>query len=146
MDMRKFKLLIVDDHPIMRETLSLLLGQNGNIIITGMAENGMQAVDMIKLHQANIDMVLMDLEMPFMDGIRATRNIRESCPHIKVLVLTTHDDLSILSKAIEAGAMGFVIKPIAKTQLLEAIASISAGYSYFGTNRYSIKRGWDQAS
>jgi DNA-binding NarL/FixJ family response regulator len=143
--MKRCKLFIVDDHPIMRETLDLLLRQNGNIFITGMAENGMQAVDMIKLNQANIDIVLMDLEMPFMDGIRATRIIRESCPHIKVLVLTTHDDLSMLSKAIEAGAMGFAIKPVAKTQLLEAISSISAGYSYFGTNRYSIKMGSDHA-
>lgn len=144
--MRKFKLFIVDDHPIMRETLDLLLRQNGDIFITGMAENGMQAVDMIKLHQANIDIVLMDLEMPFMDGIQATRNIRESCPHIKVLVLTTHDDLSMLAKAIEAGAMGFVIKPVAKTQLLEAITSIGTGQLYFGTNLYSIKNGCDHVS
>lgn len=138
-------MLIVDDHPIMRETLGLLLGQNGNIIITGMAENGMQAVNMIKLHQVHIDIVLMDLEMPFMDGIKATRIIRESCPHIMVLVLTTHDDLGLLSKAMEAGAKGFVVKPVGKSQLLEAIASIGAGNLYYGTNQYSIKSECDDA-
>lgn len=124
--------MIVDDHPIMRETLDAILRREDNITITCIAENGIEAVEMMKMNPNKIDVVLMDLEMPYMDGIQATKIISESCPSIRTLILTTHDDLDLLSRAMEVGAMGFMVKPVGKYQLLEAISTVAAGNYYLG--------------
>jgi len=128
--MNKVKLLVVDDHHIMRDTLEAFLSHDENITIVGLAENGMEAVEMIKKNPA--DVVLMDLSMPFMDGIEATKVITESYPDIKILALTMHDDISLLSEAIEAGAYGYLTKPVKKAQLQEAIESVTEDKYYFG--------------
>lgn len=108
--MRDIKVLIVDDYLIMRDTLYAFLQKEEHITIVGLAENGMEAVEMIK--KKPVDVVLMDLSMPFMDGIKATKVIIESYPNIKILALTMHDDISLLSEVLEAGAYGYLTKPV----------------------------------
>lgn len=128
--MKNIKVLIVDDYRIMRDTLNAFLRHTENITVVGMAENGMEAVEMIKKKPA--DVILMDVSMPFMDGIKATKVIIESYPDIKILALTMHDDLSLLSEALEAGAYGYLTKPVKIAQLQEAITSILHDKYYLG--------------
>ena len=126
----KIRVLIVDDHKIMRDTLNAFLRHIENTSVVGMAENGMEAVEMIKMEPA--DVILMDVSMPFMDGIKATKVIMESNPDIRILALTMHDDLSLLSEALEAGAYGYLTKPVKLAQLQEAITSVTQNKYYLG--------------
>ena len=124
------KVLIVDDHQIMRDTLRAILDRTPNINVVGSAENGMEAFDKVKL--IPVDLVLMDISMPFMDGIQATKLIIESYPNIKILAVTMHDELALLSETLTAGSSGFLVKPVGKKQLMEAITSVMEGKYYLG--------------
>ena len=124
------KVLVVDDLLIMRRTLLLMLSTTRHIEVVDTAENGIEAYEKTKLKQ--VDLVLMDLNMPFMDGIRATINIVKSNPHIKVLALTFHDDEGLLSHVIEAGGHGYLTKPVRRDQLLDAIYAVMKGKYYLG--------------
>jgi DNA-binding NarL/FixJ family response regulator len=126
----RIKVLIVDDFQIMHKTLSLMLKGNSNIEVVGTAQNGIEAYDKSKLKQ--VDLVLMDIEMPFMDGIQATKTILESNPEIKVLGITFHEEVRLLAQIIVAGAHGYLIKPVSITQLLEAINAVMDGKYYLG--------------
>ncbi len=129
-NMKKLNVLIVDDFAIMRDTLKAFLRREGNINVVGMVENGMRAVELVK--KVPVDVILMDISMPFMDGIKATKVISECCPHINILILTMHDEISLLSEALKAGASGYLTKPISRAALMEAIQSIHQGKYYLG--------------
>lgn len=122
---QSIRVLIVDDHPIVREGLRTLLSDVADLIVVGAATTGAEAV---RLAQAlRPDVVLMDLVMPELDGIQATAQVRAISPASQVLVLTSFVDDGRVSKAIQAGAIGYLLKDVLKPDLLEAIRAAARG-------------------
>lgn len=122
---RPVKVMIVDDHAIVREGLSMLLGEETGVEVVGEARDGSEALTRIGLLQP--DVVLMDLVMPEMDGIAATAQIREQYPDCQVLVLTSFAEDQRVPDAIQAGAVGYLLKDVLKTDLLRAIHDAAKG-------------------
>ncbi|MBI9049596.1 MAG: response regulator transcription factor [Anaerolineaceae bacterium] len=122
------KILICDDQAIVRDGLELLLQLEKDIEVSGTAEDGMQALDMIAKNQP--DLVLMDLKMPGINGVETTRRILVAYPQIKVLVLTTFDDDEWVFDAIRAGAAGYLLKDTPRARVLEAIHGTMQGKSF----------------
>ncbi len=126
--MANIKVLLVDDHTIVREGVSALLEISPGIEIVGEAGNGSEAVEMAREHP--VDLVLMDLDMPGMGGLEATRNICREFPGVKVLILTQYDHKEHVLSILEAGAHGFLTKSAASTELVSAIRAVYRGDSY----------------
>jgi len=126
--MQKIRVLVVDDHTIVRDGICALLALVGDIEVVGEAANGSEALKMVKELEPNV--VLMDIAMPIMDGLEATRRIRKEFPRTKVLVLTQYDDKEYVFPVIEAGAAGFISKVAASSELASGIRSIYHGDSY----------------
>ena len=123
--MDEIRVLIADDHAIVRMGLVALLEADGGIRVVGEADDGAAAVK--KALKLRPDIVIMDLMMPVMDGITAIREIKAKLPQTKVLILTTSTVSDDLAKALEAGAEGAVTKATANAKLITALRSISAG-------------------
>lgn len=126
--MYKIKVLVVDDHTIVRDGICALLAIAGDIEVVGEAANGIEALNMVK--KLNPDVVLMDIGMPIMGGLEATRRIRKEFPGTKVLILTQYDDKEYVFPIIEAGAAGFISKAAASAELVSGIRSVYRGDSY----------------
>jgi len=126
--MRKIRVLIVDDHTLVRDGIRALLELVADIEVVGEATNGREALE--KVEQLAPDIVLMDLAMPIMGGLEATRRIRRQFPETKVLALTQYDDSDYVVPVIEAGARGFVTKMAAFSELASAIQAVYKGDSY----------------
>jgi NarL family two-component system response regulator LiaR len=124
---RPIRVLLVDDHPVVRKGLSALVDREPGIEIVGEAENGEQAVAM--LERLRPDVVLMDLEMPGIGGIEATRRISESYPDVKIVVLTSHAAEEDVFPALKAGALGYLLKHSAPEDVLRAIHQAHRGES-----------------
>lgn len=123
------KILIADDHALLRRGLATLLGFNKDIVVVGDAKNGEEAVKAaIKLKP---DVVVMDLSMPVMDGVEATRQIREALPDTYVLILTSYSTSVDVSRAMEAGASGAFVKDAEDERLVDAIRTVAAGGTAF---------------
>jgi NarL family two-component system response regulator LiaR len=122
------KVIICDDQAIVRDGLEMLLNLEQDIEVVGLAQDGSEAVEL--LANTSPDLVLMDLKMPGMNGVEATRRIRALYPEIKVLVLTTYDDDEWIFDAIRAGASGYLLKDTPREKLIEAIRGTVAGKSY----------------
>lgn len=122
------RIIICDDQAIVRDGLELLLSLEHDFEVIGLAEDGAAAVEMVA--QTNPDLVLMDLKMPGMNGIEATRQILTHHPQVKVLVLTTYDDDEWVFDAIRAGAQGYLLKDTPRAQLVQAIRGTLVGKSY----------------
>ena len=119
------RVLVVDDQRLVREGLTALLGLVDDLELVGVAEDGAQAVDQVADQRP--DVVLMDLRMPGMDGVEATRRIRRDHPDVEVVVLTTHaDDDSVLA-ALRAGARGYLTKDAGMAEITRAVAAADAG-------------------
>lgn len=123
--MKPIRVLIVDDHVIVREGLQILLSEEPGFDVVGMAGESDSALALAKKHKP--DVVLMDLVMPGVDGIEATRRILSAVPSTRVLVLTTFADDRRVRDAIQAGAIGYLLKDVLKPELLNAIRSAAAG-------------------
>ena len=123
----KIKILIADDHPVVREGLSAMLNKEPDIQVVGEAENGTEAID--KAKELQPDVVLMDLRMPEVDGVEAMRQIRASNPGIKFIVLTTYDNDEYIFKGIEAGARAYLLKDAPREELFKAIRAVYKGES-----------------
>ncbi|WP_338554748.1 response regulator transcription factor [Paenibacillus sp. KS-LC4] len=121
----KIRLLLVDDHQIVLKGIAFFLSLQPDFEIVGEAANGQEAVE--KAAELQPDLILMDLQMPVMDGIEASRIIAEQHPGIKVLVLTSFADRSHIVPALQAGAIGYMLKDVAPDQLAEAIRSAYKG-------------------
>lgn len=134
--MKKIKVLIVDDHHLVRDGIRALLALIANIDVVGEADNGKASLDMVK--ELAPDVVLMDLAMPIMGGLEATRRIRREFPETKVLALTQYDDSEYVIPVIEAGASGFVTKMSAFSDLASAIESVHAGNSFLSPSAASV--------
>lgn len=122
------KVILCDDQALIRDSLEMLLNLEKDIEVLACAEDGYQAIELTKTHQP--DLVLMDLKMPGVNGIAATREIRKLFPHIKVLVLTTFGDDEWVFDAIRAGASGYILKDTPRDELLKAIRGTAAGDSF----------------
>ncbi len=122
------KVLIADDQEIVCEGLKRILQSDSEIKVIGIAHNGQQALDLI--HHQTPDLVLMDLQMPIMNGVQAIRQLRKTHPDLPVLVLTTYMDDKWLFDAIRAGATGYLLKDRPRQELLEAIKGTVSGEAY----------------
>src|SRR5690349_1763621 len=116
---RTIRVLIVDDHPIVRHGLSVFLETWDDLESAGEAENGEEAVALVEQNQP--DVVLMDLLMPVMDGVTATRLIKQKFPHIQVIILSNMIDPQVIAQALEAGAHSHMYKDVTLKQLAEKI-------------------------
>ena len=131
--------VIVDDVQILRAGLKAVLMQDGGINIAGEASDGKEAYEMcVRLRP---DVVLMDMRMPGFDGSYGTRQIKEKLPGVKVLVLTTFDDKETVSKAMAAGADGYILKEMDNDQIINSIKTVAGGINVFCDNVFrSIRK------
>ena len=122
------RILIVDDHGVLRAGLAALLDSEADFEVVGEAEDGSQAVS--QAAQLQPDVVLMDINLPDFNGIEATRRILEIVPAARILILTVHDDKSLLQEAVREGAAGYILKQAVKTELIHALHTIQKGDLY----------------
>jgi len=134
--MKKIKVLIVDDHTLVRQGIRSLLALTADIEIVGEAGDGREAIG--KVRQLAPDVVLMDLAMPKMGGLEATRRIRREFPATKVLAVTQYDDSEYVIPVIEAGARGFVTKMASPLELASAIQAVYRGDSFLSPSAAAI--------
>jgi DNA-binding NarL/FixJ family response regulator len=123
--MKTVRVLIADDHELVREGLRTLLAEASDMEVVGEAKNGAEAVQLTGVLQP--DVVLMDLQMPIMDGIEATGKLRATSPSVHVVVLTTFVDAEKVKSAIQAGALGYLLKDVKKDDLLQAVRDAAMG-------------------
>ncbi|MCK8826097.1 response regulator transcription factor [Fuchsiella alkaliacetigena] len=120
--------LIVDDHSLVRRGLKNLLENEDDVEVVGEAINGQESLNLAK--ELNPDIILMDLSMPGIDGMEATRKITNDNPEIKVLILTVHDDEEYFKKALKSGSSGYILKKAADVELLSAIRAVYQGEAF----------------
>lgn len=119
------RVLIVDDQEIIREGLSMMLGLYSTISIVGQVNNGKEAIKL--LEDEEVDLILMDIRMPIMDGVEATRMIKERYPNIKVLILTTFNEDEYIFEGLKNGADGYLLKDISSEKLVQSIETVFQG-------------------
>ena len=123
--MDEIRLLLVDDHDVVRTGLQMLLESVPEMVIVGQASTGMQALEIVNL--VHPDVVVMDITLPDISGIEATRRIKEVCPDVAVLALTMHEDDQYFFEMLAAGASGYVPKRAAPNDLISAIHAVQGG-------------------
>ena len=123
------RIAIADDHQLVVDGISALLQNNEQVSIIGTANDGTEVLKLVD--STPVDVVLMDVTMPTMDGIEATRQLRQLHPAVKVLVLTMFNEQGVIEQVLEAGASGYLLKNTGKKEMLEAIAKVHAGDTYF---------------
>jgi DNA-binding NarL/FixJ family response regulator len=121
-------LLLVDDQNLIRQGLKALLELEPDLSVVGEAENGAVAIECVRSLEPNV--VLMDIRMPVMDGVTATREICRQFPNVNILVLTTFDDDTYVSAAIECGAKGYLLKDTPSEEIAAAIRAVDRGYTH----------------
>jgi two-component system response regulator NreC len=127
--MKKLRILLADDHIVMRTGLRALLERQPNLEVVGESENGRETVALAA--SLRPDVVVMDVGMPVLNGIEATQTIVTQCPAIAVVILSMHADESYVMRALKAGARGYLLKDSAAADLMGAIHAISQGKSFF---------------
>ena len=119
------RVLIVDDHPLLREGITMVLAQEKDMLLVGAASTGREAVSLYATTRP--DLVLMDLRLPDMSGIDAMTTIRANSPRAKVVILTTFEGDAEVSRALNAGAAGYLLKSMPRKQIVEALRQVLAG-------------------
>lgn len=127
--MAQLRVLLANDHKLMRSGLRLLLEQQPDFVVVGEADDGLQAVAAVE--SLRPDVVVMDIGMPNLNGIEAARKIKELWPDIAILMLSMHSDEGYVLRALRAGARGYLLKDSAEGDLVTAIQAVSEGKSYF---------------
>ena len=125
--METIRIMVVDDHTVVRDGLSAMLGRQRDFAVVGEAGNGLEAVDKAQALRPNV--ILMDLRMPEMNGIEAMRCIASQDPDVRFIVLTTYDSDEYVFDAIEAGAKGYLLKDASRNDLLDAVRAVHRGES-----------------
>lgn len=123
------RIMVVDDHEMVRNGLGALLSDENDLQIVGYASNGSEAI--VKCGELPIDLVLMDIMMPVMNGVDATAEILRRHPHIKVLAVTINEQGRYIKEALKAGALGYILKHSGKDEILAAVHTVAAGKPYF---------------
>ena len=127
--MKKVRILLADDHTVMRAGLRALLERQPNLEVVGEAEDGRQSVQLASSHVP--DVVVMDIAMPNLNGVEATRRMVSTHPTISVVILSMYSDESYVMRALQAGARAYLLKDSAVTDLIRAIEAVSQGKSFF---------------
>jgi DNA-binding NarL/FixJ family response regulator len=130
--MGKIRVLIVDDHPVVLEGLRTMLSTDRNIEVVGEAGDGAEAVAMVEDKEPNV--VLMDIRMPNMDGVQATRRIKHQSPTTAVIVLTMYDTDAYVVDAVRAGASGYLLKDATREMVLDTIRAVNSGATLIKTS------------
>jgi DNA-binding NarL/FixJ family response regulator len=130
------KVLIVDNHGILREGIGVLIEKQSDMEVVGQADNGLMAVEMAR--QLRPDVVLMDVTMPVMSGIEATRRIKSELPDVKVLALSVHAKREFILDMVRAGVSGYMLKECVFDDLVRAVKVVAAGQSYLSPEIASI--------
>jgi len=126
---KKIRILLADDHPVVRKGLYSCLASRENLKIVGEAADGAEA--MRKVTELLPDIVLMDIYMPQLDGLAVTERIQKECPQVKVLILSMHSNREYVLRIIKAGARGYVLKDAPPDELVRAIEAVNAGETFF---------------
>jgi two-component system response regulator NreC len=123
------RILVADDHTILRNGLRLLLERQPDFSVVGEASNGREAIEIAE--RESPDIVLMDISMPILSGIEAARRITSARPRTAVIILSVHSDEAYILRALKAGARGYLLKDSAESDLVQAVRAVSAGKAYF---------------
>jgi DNA-binding NarL/FixJ family response regulator len=124
------RIVVADDHPVYRDGLALLLGSVPGVEVVGTAADGAAAVEVVREHLP--DVVVMDVQMPVLDGIEATRRIAADAPSVGVVVLTMSEDDGTVFAAVRAGARGYLLKGADQEEVVRAITTVASGGAVFG--------------
>ena len=131
------KLMLVDDHSIVRDGIRLLLEQAEGLEIIDEANDGEETLDKLKAHQANVDqlpdLILMDISLPGMSGIQTTQVVSRLYKHIRVLMLSMHNNEDYILRSVEAGAYGYILKDSSSDEMIKAIRTIANGEKYYSS-------------
>ncbi len=127
--MPPIRIVLADDHTILRNGLRLLLERHSDFAVVGEASNGREAVDLV-LQQA-ADVVIMDIAMPILNGIEAAKRINAAQPKTAVIILSVHSDESYILRALRAGARSYLLKDSAEADLIQAVRAVAAGKAFF---------------
>jgi len=134
--MQKYKILIADDHAMIRDGIKSLLAQNKDYEVVGEAINGKQALEMFE--QLSPDLILMDISMPLMGGMEAAEEILKAHPDARIIILSMYDDEDYISKCMELGVKGYVVKSESGSELDYAIKSVVVGKNYFSSQVQNV--------
>ena len=126
---KRIKLLVVDDHPVVRKGICSCLARHAHLLVAGEAANGEEAIRLSR--ELVPDIVLMDIDMPEMNGLTVTEMLRKEIPKIKVLVLSMHSNSEYVTRIIQSGASGYVLKDAPTEELVRAIDMVNAGEAFF---------------
>ncbi|MEZ5084062.1 MAG: response regulator transcription factor [Bacteroidales bacterium] len=132
MAIQEIKVLLVDDHQIIIDGIKSLLASEPGINVIGEASNGKEAYDFIKL--LTPDVVLMDIDMPVLNGIEATKKIKAGYPHIKIIILSMHHESGLIKTMMNAGANGYLLKNSDQSELIQAIRKVNDGQQFFSSD------------
>jgi DNA-binding NarL/FixJ family response regulator len=130
------KIIIADDHSIIRDGLKALLEKNPLFAVVGEAANGLELIELLKVKSC--DIVCTDISMPAMDGVEATKQIDKKYPKIKIICLSMHEQVDYIKKMMEAGAVGYIFKDSSQEELQLAIETVYQGKKYFNQKLFDI--------
>jgi DNA-binding NarL/FixJ family response regulator len=138
----RITVLLADDNRIVREGFRDILKRTDDLEVVGEAKNGLEAVALVK--KLRPDLVLMDVTMPLLSGLKATGQILQACPATKVLMLSAHSDEAYIVEAMHVGAMGYLVKQTSAESVCEAIREVQKGHTFFSPSipRRLHKRPW----
>ncbi|KAI9132079.1 response regulator transcription factor [Acaryochloris sp. CCMEE 5410] len=122
------RILVVEDHPVVRHGIIAILSQAEDMEVIAEAENGLEAIDQYQTHQP--DITLMDLRMPHLEGVEAIARIRAKTPNAQIIILTTYDTDEDIYRGLQAGARGYILKDTTATELIQAIRTVHSGKRY----------------
>src|SRR5438876_10877958 len=122
------RVMLVDDHELVRQGIAAMLAKNDDLTLVGEARTGREALEIARKELP--DVVLMDVRMPDMDGLEATKRIKEERPRTAVIMVTMHDNPAYLKEAVRAGAAGYLLKDVSKDELVDAIRQVASGGAF----------------
>lgn len=132
MNLEPTRIAIADDHQIVLDGLKSLIREYSDFELIADANNGQQLLKLV--NTLKIDLVLMDIDMPIMNGIQATQELKKTHPHVKVLILSMHNEKGVIQKVMEAGADGYMLKNSDHLELLDAVRKVASGQKYFSSD------------